>query len=955
MSDPSIIDPHLMRDQALRSSRISASSYYPAKTDPRGFSRKVSSGILSSRGSAERRKSSGESRQSKEIDLTLSDVGTDSMPRSPADLQPRDHRHSDMAIPAVPKMTASMLMSVQRPNLRKSPSANATMVNTTGLKSNSRTASPASNRGPDERGSDSVGSHVVEEQGGIDRITDLRNSDVPGTDISPSSSTARLSPSMGTRLKSASVSNGSLSGSSSGGRQSSRASPSIVTSFSTSTASLTRNMSIMSGGSGSAIGSVPGSIQRQTSTTRLRAVPPSRNPPPLSNLPPTPGSRPPSPLTFRSPRNASSSSLSPYSPVIDDPSSILMFDLPPSTPSSESASSASLCFAQPAQNSQYGEVDLSGAMSPRSGRRDVRSNIRSPTNVRMHKEDLRFQRPAVQPLHGPKSSVSSSNTLMSAFGVGVRGDTPTQRSLRKSSSQQSISGSFGIHFERQRVDSEASITSTTMMSEESSSSMFGSVGRSLRKQRSMHNTRAQGGTLAIPPLPQQLRHANSFNMASEASGSGQSHVKGDSSSSNVGSQRRPTTSSTPVSTANSIVSTPTTPQHKKRLLFSSHGRDRRDSNAASGNAERERQESAGGVHSIDVQHGDRKKTHSIGLGLFAGHFSPSGSSSHNSSEYNHEPRRISSPPIDDPYGPAYPPRSPVSTPPPPNVIDQHILPPKELLSQMEALADTEAPPSPPQFASSELESELEDEWSWGGSSSATGDVQSRSRVTSSSGMSVTFGQADEIGMISKSDPSSPSSMTRRFMGATESIHGRLHNERPSTASRLPLRSFSGHSTSSSTRPSTAEAPSPIRSSLTKDDASTDPYFVPNALPPPPRRKGAAKSSRISDRLERDEQAIVKPLSPPPSSHSSTRLQRLPSYENTGLKRLPSHETISTYNPNRGSIFRKPSFLNIDDDFAETASNVGAMSSVPEDSFLILEHGKDSLDIGRTFDELSDGL
>ena len=53
-------------------------------------------------------------------------------------------------------------------------------------------------------------------------------------------------------------------------------------------------------------------------------------------------------------------------------------------------------------------------------------------------------------------------------------------------------------------------------------------------------------------------------------------------------------------------------------------------------------------------------------------------------------------------------------PPRQNLLDQHILPPKELLSQMEALADTEEPSSPPQFVMKELVSEGEDEWSWDG-------------------------------------------------------------------------------------------------------------------------------------------------------------------------------------------------------------------------------------------------
>lgn len=59
MSDPSVIDPHMRREQAIRSSRISASSYYPAPHEQKTFPGRLSNGFLGHRDSLERRKSSG--------------------------------------------------------------------------------------------------------------------------------------------------------------------------------------------------------------------------------------------------------------------------------------------------------------------------------------------------------------------------------------------------------------------------------------------------------------------------------------------------------------------------------------------------------------------------------------------------------------------------------------------------------------------------------------------------------------------------------------------------------------------------------------------------------------------------------------------------------------------------------------------------------------------------------
>ena len=102
---------------------------------------------------------------------------------------------------------------------------------------------------------------------------------------------------------------------------------------------------------------------------------------------------------------------------------------------------------------------------------------------------------------------------------------------------------------------------------------------------------------------------------------------------------------------------------------------------------------------------------------------------------------------------------------------------------------------------------------------------------------------------------------------------------------------------------------------------------------------------------------IQPTSPSPSlySHSSNRMQRYQREGGSGLQRLASIETISpsSHNPSRASVLKKPSFLDISDNIMDLNINDrNSMASVPEDSFLILEHGKDSLDISR-YDEYSD--
>ena len=286
----------------------------------------------------------------------------------------------------------------------------------------------------------------------------------------------------------------------------------------------------------------------------------------------------------------------------------------------------------------------------------------------------------------------------------------------------------------------------------------------------------------------------------------------------------------------------------------------------------------------------------------------------------------------------------------PKLVDMHILPPAELLSKIEALADRGEPSSPLQFAST-CSDDVDGDWSLDAGSIA--EKQSiRSQLESISGFSLSrASDADSL----KSSPASPTTIPRHFGAQGLSISSRLHNDRPSTASRLPTRTsslLSRDTVSSRMRPSTAQPSDHSNRGIDGDSlhVATDERnshgrpvsgsdFIPTALPPPPRRTiGTPRASQFVD------DGIVNPLSPPPPRQAPAS-----SYL---LQRHSSHDTIeSTYNPNRGSIFRKPSFLNIDDDMVEPqVLAVKSIPSVPEDSFLILEHGKDSLDICRSSEE-----
>ncbi|KLO20682.1 hypothetical protein SCHPADRAFT_934502 [Schizopora paradoxa] len=648
------------------------------------------------------------------------------------------------------------------------------------------------------------------------------------------------------------------------------------------------------------------SLSRKTSSIRLRPVPPSRTPPPLSGLPPTPNSQPPSPLTFRRPKSGFSSGLP------DGGGSILSYDLPPSTPSSESeSSSASLCFAhpEPITEAEFGAPILTALSSRQNEARNI------PQALAKHGRPAPRENFARRtPLHSSKPSTTSSqaHTITAAT---ARGETPTPRSLRKSLSQSSFSVSVSLsHRERPRVDSTTS-TSSAQRSEESVNSSgvhytVSSIGKALRKQRSLHNTRAAANML-IPPLPPMLRHASSFTSASDNVDNEVAAV----------SSTPPTSTSFHISKSSSssrVVSPSTPPTQRKRMLF----RDRRDSSQNQNDRERDE---------VRELHTKKSLGQAAGLGIslniFSNPFGP------NPPPLSPPERPVESAKITPPRSISPPPTSPADALSNP-LVDQHILPPAELLSQMEALADMEEPASPLLFSDKSLEYD-DDEWSL--DSSSVADKRSlHSTVGSIGGASVAFGQSDL-----ESAHSSPVLRARQVSSSNmPSIQSRLQSEqRPSSSSKIPMRRSSLIGAPQRARPSTAQA---LQEGPSRRDTFglNNAEFVSTALPPPPRRPGKAIVSPLSESYADDEERDEVSSSMYTASSRST------------VRHMQSHET---FNPNRGSIFRKPSFLNIDDDVPDISSeNMGGsiLNEVPEDSFLILERSKDSLDLSRSYDEHS---
>ena len=681
-------------------------------------------------------------------------------------------------------------------------------------------------------------------------------------------------------------------------------------------------------------------MRRQGSTARLRTIPPSRTPPPTQDLPPTPETHTPSPVTFKPPKRPVSPSTSTLSLASDD-TSILSVHLPRPS-SSSSSSSSSLCFASP--QSPDSEEQDQPASSMRSGLRDALSRPRSPAVGPRHTKEGQKPHTATTP-HGAKSPSQHP----------TRGEsTSTIRTLKKSASKQSFTT-------RPRMNS---ITSGhSVLSDESPGI---SPFKNLRKQRSLHMSRSttSASIQQVLPLPPQLRHSSSFNAATTLVTKGRSvsasHNKEESSSSVLSGN-----------TIGSAQGAPSSPQ-KKRHLFSHERRDHNERNRDRdvSDSHYTARSSADGPYSPDRNkrrdngHGSGLAIIGLGLQSFTMPFSASNSSStaHLNVYEGESPGRPRSPSFSDPVLDE-PPPTPVkihanalSSPP---VFVQHILPPAELLSRMEALTDTEPPSSPHQF--SDVMGGEDDQWNWDmvDKFSIGSSVTSRSSKTSSSYKS--------SGRVRASSSSSRTGLvlpltTRHFASPTASIQGRLQGgDRPSSSSRIPIKNTSlSLPYTDSTRPSTAqpaqprsssESVTPVRSTFTRPPtASNSGNSVTTGLPPPPRRRGAAVSNSVvssnSTTTRVEQQRRVSDNGGSTTQTPPSRVSVVSQTPSLPLARaLPpveleySNSTNKTY-----SVYRKPSFLNIDDEPNDTRRR--PISAVPEDSFLILD-GKDSLDLSSS--------
>lgn len=466
----------------------------------------------------------------------------------------------------------------------------------------------------------------------------------------------------------------------------------------------------------------------------------------------------------------------------------------------------------------------------------------------------------------------------------------TPRSLKKCVSQQSISS-------RTRVDSSASAASSAI-SVDSTASFMDSSSYSTKKKSPRH-IRTVVVNNASPSSTRLPQRAGSV-MNSRAEGI-IAH--------NPGPSRK---------VGNNTGVSLTSP--KKRNIFSSNGftSERRDSGTLPDEIQDWDE-----IHNIDVwaMNDKGKKGHGTGRGSGLGIslFSLQGIS-------NAFTSALSSPSF-EPVIPAQPVSPTVSitnqsissyiSPTMPHErLGEHILPPEELL-RIEALVDME-PPSPPLHSVDDQADEMEGvDWSR---------QLYRPRVNSLSSATSTQSPKRHISPLrSGSSPVAHSYAANRGTHPySEDLHNnnnarsgsKLLSTRPSVAptSYRPW-SADAEGRANQGRRGIAERVLPVASSRSITPPMT-------GLPPPPRKRGNAIPSI---RQYRPNSAAIS-VSPPISRNNSRQVRKPPSDSS-----LRKHH----------SLLKKSSFLNIDDDFPEVEpSNIVCL---PEDSFLELGHGKESLD------------
>ncbi|TBU49899.1 hypothetical protein BD309DRAFT_1076062 [Dichomitus squalens] len=163
----------------------------------------------------------------------------------------------------------------------------------------------------------------------------------------------------------------------------------------------------------------------------------------------------------------------------------------------------------------------------------------------------------------------------------------------------------------------------------------------------------------------------------------------------------------------------------------------------------------------------------------------------------------------------------------------------------------------------------------------------------------------------------------------------------------------------STRPSTSQGPlsTPPASPAGFTSATHSPEIPAASLPPPPRRRPSRYDLNEVEQTTSHRASVVpmNPLSPPPMRPMKSRRQESTDTTTTVGSRPPSSFDRQK-NIARRSLMKKPSFLDIEDEFdlsAENGSDKEAESApespTMEDSFLDMDRGKSSFDTVRSMD------
>ncbi|KAI1788817.1 hypothetical protein LXA43DRAFT_924554 [Ganoderma leucocontextum] len=649
----------------------------------------------------------------------------------------------------------------------------------------------------------------------------------------------------------------------------------------------------------------PKVLVRQASASR---VPPLPAAPPTASLPPTPGRLPPlpsspyglSPLEFRASSSSSSlnfaPSVGPHDLEPDDPISQILNDHYDFGPFQAPAREASKGKTHKNQNTDV----LDWGLSP-TGMVDIDMSLPSP--------------------FGKSPSVP---TL-------VHGDIHPKagKLLRKMSSQQSFS-------QRYSATSFMSTASGPIDDANGHGNGHAAPAKSPRKQRSFHAPR--GIPLPLPPLP-GLRSSGSIPSAN--------------------AETLPTSSSPIVEPRRGNIMSP-----RKRLFSGSSGRRSTSSHGPTSLGEVDDKRSVFSFES-DVRPLTSTGVETIGMSFDAVGGHPSQATRNG---------RISLPSLwNDGAGENGKDKRMSQS----EYVPQYIMSPAEQLKLAEKLEDEEAAASiheeheevyyltrkptldlhPRDFGLtySPLPSATRSRSNSVLSHSSTGTLAFGDKAGMTRTTSIVSSRSSIMSNASRLSPTNPSPRKVVIADPVRTVPSRTTSMLAKPVNRPPPLNV---------RPSTAQASmTPPRSPQRVCDshAPHSPQTPSASLPPPPRRRPSRHDLHDIEESASKRASVVpmNPLSPPPIRPARLRRQDSTDTATTVVSRPPSSYDRQKALQRR-SLMKKPSFLDIEDDFDPKTENgsdedeaeMFSGSPTMESSFLDMDHGKNSFDTVRSCDSAS---